>query len=43
MEVQAGDDAPHREIVLIRDRVQLEEQSAKSYTVEVGEKKKSAS
>ncbi|MEG3593651.1 MAG: carboxy terminal-processing peptidase [Pseudomonadota bacterium] len=40
LEVQAGDDAPHREIVLIRDRVQLEEQSAKSYTVEVGENRK---
>ena len=37
LEVQAGDDAPHREIVLIRDRVLLEEQSAKSHTVEVGE------
>ena len=40
LEVQAGDDAPHREIVLIRDRVQLEEQSAKSYTVEVGKNRK---
>jgi len=37
LEVQAGDDAPHREIVLIRDRVLLEEQSAKSHTIEVGE------
>ena len=37
LEVQAGDDAPHREIVLIRDRVLLEEQSAKSHAIEVGE------
>ena len=37
LEVQAGDDAPHRQIVLIRDRVLLEEQSAKSHTIEVGE------
>ena len=37
LEVQAGDDAPHREIVLIRDRVQLEEQSAKSEILEAGE------
>ena len=36
LEVQAGDDAPHREIVLIRDRVQLEEQSAKSQVIEAG-------
>ena len=36
LEVQAGDDAPHREIVLIRDRVQLEEQSAKSQIIEAG-------
>ena len=36
LEVQAGDDAPHREIVLIRDRVQLEEQSAKSEVIEAG-------
>lgn len=36
LEVQAGDDAPHREIILIRDRVLLEEQSAKSHIVEVG-------
>ena len=34
LEVQASDDAPHREIVLIRDRVQLEEQSAKSHIIE---------
>jgi len=40
LEVQAGDDAPHREIVLIRDRVLLEEQSAKSHTIEVGENEK---
>lgn len=38
LEVQAGDDAPHREIVLIRDRVQLEEQSAKSEVIEAGPK-----
>ena len=37
LEVQAGDDAPHREIVLIRDRVLLEDQSAKSHAIEVGE------
>lgn len=37
LEVQAGDDAPHREIVLIRDRVQLEEQSAKSEIIEAGD------
>jgi carboxyl-terminal processing protease len=36
LEVQAGDDVPHREIVLIRDRVQLEEQSAKSQIIEAG-------
>ena len=36
LEVQAGDDAPHREIVLIRDRVQLKEQSAKSEIIEAG-------
>ena len=36
LEVQASDDAPHREIVLIRDRVQLEEQSAKSHIIEAG-------
>ncbi|MEK9670092.1 MAG: carboxy terminal-processing peptidase [Gammaproteobacteria bacterium] len=36
LEVQAGDDAPNREIVLIRDRVQLEEQSAKSQVIEAG-------
>ena len=36
LEVQAGDEAPHREIVLIRDRVQLEEQSAKSEVIEAG-------
>ena len=36
LEVQASDDAPHREIVLIRDRVQLEEQSAKSQIIEAG-------
>ena len=36
LEVQASDDAPHREIVLIRDRVQLEEQSAKSQVIEAG-------
>ena len=37
LEVQTGEDSPHREIVLIRDRVQLEEQSAKSQSIEVGE------
>ena len=37
LEVQTGEDSPHREIVLIRDRVQLEEQSAKSQTIEVGD------
>ncbi len=37
LEVQTGDDTPHREIILIRDRVQLEEQSAKSQIIEVGE------
>ncbi len=36
LEVQSGDDAPHREITLIRDRVQLEEQSAKQTILEVG-------
>ena len=36
LEVQTGEDSPHREIVLIRDRVLLEEQSAKSQTIEVG-------
>lgn len=36
IEIQSGDDAPHREIVLIRDRVQLEEQSAKSTILEIG-------
>ena len=36
LEVQAGDDAPNREIVLIRDRVQLEEQSAKGQVIEAG-------
>jgi carboxyl-terminal processing protease len=36
LEVQAGDDVSHREIVLIRDRVQLEEQSAKSQIIEAG-------
>lgn len=36
LEVQASDDAPHREIVLIRDRVQLEEQSAKQQTLDLG-------
>ena len=36
LEVQTGDDTPHREIVLIRDRVQLEEQSAKSQIIKVG-------
>ena len=37
LEVQTGDDAPHREIVLIRDRVQLEEQSAKSTILDLGD------
>ena len=36
LEVQSGDDGPHREIVLIRDRVQLEEQSAKKDVINVG-------
>lgn len=40
IEVQSGDDAPHREIVLIRDRVQLEEQSAKSTVLEIGPENK---
>ena len=37
LEVQTGEDSPHREIILIRDRVLLEEQSAKSQIIEVGE------
>lgn len=36
LEVQSGDDGPHREIVLIRDRVQLEEQSAQKDVIEIG-------
>ncbi|MDC1466566.1 carboxy terminal-processing peptidase [Litorivicinus sp.] len=41
LEVQTGDDAQHHEIALIRDRVQLEEQSAKSeiLTIEPGSRK----
>jgi carboxyl-terminal processing protease len=40
LEVQSGDDGPHREIVLTRDRVQLEEQSAQKDIIEVGPDKR---
>lgn len=37
LEIQSGDDAPHREIILVRDTVQLEEQSAKSDIVTIAD------
>ena len=43
LEVQVSDDALIEKLCLIRDRVQLEEQSAKSHIIEAGNMEKSGS